>query len=331
MGYRAFHTSRSVLALITFAIAAATPRTVVADDNLTTAPTPSEQRRWRWLAVGSLGLTTAGGVTLLGTRSNRWVTPIAAPAVAPGAATLWAAGGAFLTALPLLLTGRCNCPDTSTATTLRLDHAYVYDPQFDYRSLAVLSADIRVRPRLRLRPRLWLATNDDNQRGRAEAMYQLRRSHDGSWLELGGALSHHRFGDEGLGNSGVELFARGRLNLARVWSVLAGTFSQLGLGIGLDYLHTRDAGGDGSSQLLARTSFGIYLPGARGEVELYYDHRRDDYAGGFAVRPANGFLGHFGVEGHYYVTRVLGVAVQAEMGSAYVVRTGVIVRPGATR
>ena len=68
---------------------------------------------------------------------------------------------------------------------------------------------------------------------------------------------------------------------------------------------------------------------AHGEVALYYDHRRDDYAGGLAL--GGGFLGYFGAAGRYELASGWGVTAAGELGSANIIRLGVSRRLGGDR
>jgi hypothetical protein len=69
-----------------------------------------------------------------------------------------------------------------------------------------------------------------------------------------------------------------------------------------------------------RAAFGLYLGDParpHGEIELYYDHRHDDYAGGLLMPGlVSGVFGHVGLEGVFRVTDRWGVAAEAQAGSA---------------
>ena len=95
-------------------------------------------------------------------------------------------------------------------------------------------------------------------------------------------------------------------------------------------------------QLLLRSGFGLYI-GARapaqrsapagalpgGEVEIYYDHRRDGLAGGIkTLGPNSGFAGHVGLRGEYYPTAAWGMNAIIERGSTWVLGSAVSFRTG---
>jgi len=308
---------------------AESPRTAASSATQSNAK-KQEYPPWRRWARISLVLSALSAFALVATTSNRWVSRVAIPLATPGALPLWTSGMSLITAAPLL-GRRCDCPTMArTGLTVRGDYTFIKDEQFDYKHFAVASVDWRRSQRMRLHSRWWL--NADNQRGRVEAALRLGKSDhgwrldDGSRLEVAGAVTMHRFGPERFATYGVEAFAHGRLNLKQVSTNMVGTFAELTAGIGFDFLKSRGVAMDMSNQLLARTSFGIYLHEARGELQLYYDHRRDDFAGGFAVRPANGFVGHVGTSWHYFLWDDFALAADLEYGSAVVARTGIMYR-----
>jgi hypothetical protein len=216
-------------------------------------------------------------------------------------------------------------------------YAYVRDPQFDYASFTVLGADVWWRS-LRATPSAWLALDDDNQRLRGAVAKRLLGARadadacDGTWMEIESALTHHRHGTERFATTTAELSLVGRLDLGRIGASLDGAFAEVGVGLGLDRIGYRDADDDWTTQLLGRTAWGVYLgrPGrARGELVLYYDHRRDDYAGGLAL--GGGFLGYFGAGARYELRSGWGVTAAGELGSANIVRVGLVRRIGGDR
>lgn len=284
-------------------------------------------KRLGTLQLIGLGAAGLSGATLAVTGGSRWLSPPGIPIILAGGALFVL--GAVADLYGVITGGRALGGDGGLGTGIvQVDYAYVHDPQFAYRNFTVLSSDIGSE-RWRLRPRTWLAMDDDNQRVRAELVYRVRPPRaDGSYLEAGGALTFHRYGDEGFTHTGAEAFATGRLDLQRLGRWLRGSFAELSLGLGVDRL--RIAGEtDLSTQLLGRFGFGVYT--GAGEVQIYYDHRRDDYAGGLAVPRVAGFLGHVGLMGHHFVSADWAVAAQLEVGSAYIGRVGLLRRFGAPR
>jgi hypothetical protein len=99
---------------------------------------------------------------------------------------------------------------------------------------------------------------------------------------------------------------------------------------------------DASSLLLLRMGFGLYLGRARsilptgspatnaGELELYYDHRRDGFAGGLkAAGPSSGFAGHLGLSGEYRFSAAWGLRALGEVGSHWVLGISALLRAGS--
>ncbi|HVV82650.1 MAG TPA: hypothetical protein VHE35_06200, partial [Kofleriaceae bacterium] len=123
--------------------------------------------------------------------------------------------------------------------------------------------------------------------------------------------------DQGFALAIGELAARGRLDLASLDAAVAGTFVELDEGLGLELTDYAHAGTDVAALLLSRFAWGVYLPGARGEVSVFYDHRRDQLAGGFPAGRAAGFLGSIGATAEVVVARGWVAAAQLEVGTSW--------------
>jgi hypothetical protein len=94
---------------------------------------------------------------------------------------------------------------------------------------------------------------------------------------------------------------------------------------------------DSTSLLLAHMGVGIYF-GHRseidrergGELELYYDHRHDGFAGGLKTPGIpSGVLGHFGLGGEYLFSPRWGLRADTEIGSAWLAGVSAVLRVGA--
>jgi hypothetical protein len=222
---------------------------------------------------------------------------------------------------------------------VELGYRYVYDPQFAYRNFSYASIDLRA-DRLRVTPSTWLALDEANQRLRIDAAYRFegrtprRQSRDGSYFDLAHALTWHRYPNEAFSVWTFEGRLEGRLDLARWGKSLSGSFAEGHVGAGLELYDFATpgahVGNDASGLLLARFGFGVYFgddADRTGEAQLYYDHRHDDYAGGLGVTGiGGGFLGHFGLSGHYYLSRSWGLSLLGEVGSAYIASASVLYR-----
>ena len=75
--------------------------------------------------------------------------------------------------------------------------------------------------------------------------------------------------------------------------------------------------------LISRFAGGVYLPCARGEVLVFYDHRRDTLAGGLPAGRAAGFFGSVGATAEVVVTPAWTATAALELGSARLVTIGV--------
>lgn len=283
-----------------------------------------------------LGLAAGGAVPLILTGASRHHTGVPIAMVVSGVgvfALSWAADlyGATGLAGP-------RRPREAPPVELELGYGHVYDPRFAYRSFAVTAASVGLGP-VRLAPIAWIALDDDNQRLRLEGSYLAWRGADASRLALVAAVTHHRYPDDGFAVSTFEGAVAGRLDLARLGDSLAGSFADLSLGLGgelTDY-HAPGAGADLGEILLARFAYGVAVgcPGApvSGEASIYYEHRRDTFAGGISpgTGPGSGFLGFFGAEALVHLGGRWGARARFEQGSARLFSLSLLTRLGDTR
>jgi hypothetical protein len=218
-------------------------------------------------------------------------------------------------------------------------YGYVYDPQFDYRNFAVVAGQLRWEA-WRVAPSAWIALDDDNQRLRLEGSHRLvgqgtgRDTGDGSWIELVGAATHHRYGSERFRVITGEVALAGRLDMRNVGRTLAGSFGELSVGAGgeVNDYDEPGAGADLGEILLVRFGYGMYL-GKGGEVSIYYDHRRDTFAGGTSPGPGpgSGFLGFFGAAGQVRLGSRWGLRGAFESGAARVAHLSLTADMGGAR
>ncbi len=218
---------------------------------------------------------------------------------------------------------------------VELDFGYqhVSDSNFDYRHFLALGATARLSS-VRLEGAARVAANDGNARIRLGGAYRLlgepeqaRGGADGTALDVEAGGVYHRFPIEGFLMTGVELGVRGRYAMARLSPTLEGSFAEVGLGLALQgYRFFGPAGEDAlHEQLLYTFGYGVYLGRAgplRGEALLYYDHRKDDYAGG--LKGGAGVPGHFGLRGRVLLSERWGVSADVQAGSAYVARLSAV-------
>ena len=108
-----------------------------------------------------------------------------------------------------------------------------------------------------------------------------------------------------------------RVDLQRIDARLAGMFVEGSTGIGLARVAYPTGVADHDSLMLARFAWGAYLE-RRGELAVFYDHRRDLLAGGIAAWRAAGFVGHVGATADVRITGPWAVTGALEFGNAWV-------------
>ncbi|WP_437485346.1 hypothetical protein WME75_00635 [Sorangium sp. So ce1014] len=221
----------------------------------------------------------------------------------------------------------------------QLGLAYVHDPTFAYRTFLVPGMDLRLSS-LRLSGSGWFGLNDDNARLRAEAAHRFigpgtpdgARAADGSFLELEGALTHHRYTSDDFSITTGEVTLQGRLDLAHIGRTLRGSFAEMGWGIAIEGYRNGGRPFEGNELLIPHFAFGMYLGHAgypRGEAKVVYGHRHDGYAGGAKIPGlGSGVPGHLGLQGRLYASPRWGLLADVQAGSAYVGRLSLLFRPG---
>lgn len=293
------------------------------------------------LAEGvGLGLVLVGGVTLAATGASRYV-------VGPTALVTIAGGGLFLLSFVADVYG-ATAPTGERAKALawapqlesELGWRYVHDPQFAYRNFMYQGFDLRS-GLWRVSPSAWFALDDENARLRAETAYRLQGPRpdrlgpaDGSHADVLTAVTHHAYDSDGFSSLTLEVAVDSRLDLQHFDSELRGSFVEGLAGVGLQRFSYEVQGledTDLESLLLARFGFGAYLPGpaAGGEVQVYYDHRKDDYAAALQlIGGGGGVVGHFGAEGRVYLDDQWGLRLFGEVGSAWIAGASLVYRHG---
>jgi len=223
-------------------------------------------------------------------------------------------------------------------------YLYVYDPQFAYRHFGTLRASAFVRD-WHVLADVAAALDHGNQRLQIGGGYRLfgaggsgtEPTSDGSYLEPRVAFTAHRFDSDGFNSRIIELALEGRLDASRYLPDVRGAFFQAEAGWASQVFVNQVPGPNlttSTSLLLAHVGFGMYLGNRSdsrtgGEVELYYDHRHDGYAGGLKVNGlGSGVAGHLGLRGNYQLTPRWGVRARTEAGSAYLFGLDLVVRGG---
>jgi hypothetical protein len=292
------------------------------------------------LEGAGLGLLAVGGVPIALTgASRRTIGPLYAVALTgAGLFSVSAMANLYAAVSPVFRPGRPA--QALPPVELELGYQHAYDPAFDYRHFLSLGATVR-REAVRLEGALYVAPGEGNARVRLGGAYRLlgapegaRGGAEGTALEVEGGAVFHRFGPEGFALGGAEAGLRGRYDMARLSRRLEGSFAELGAGLAYQgYTYFGPVDEDAlHEQLLFSFGYGVYLGRGgpvRGEALLYYNHRKDDFAGG--VKAAVGVLGHFGLRGRLFWSERWGVSAEVQAGSASVARVAAVYALGGER
>lgn len=287
------------------------------------------------LAVGSgglaLGLASVVGIALTGA-SRRTTAPLATGLVL--------GIGAFALSFLADVYGVAT-PENARGAPLRVQPWFVaesgllarYDRQFDGRVLVHQAVEGLIARRHNLRLDLDVVPGDPSSRTRGMYGYRIVSSRrDNTYLALEGAALHQRFVQHGFYATTFEAALSGRYDLARVGPSLRGAFVSGRVGGAFSALASRNADVDADQFLLLRWGFGAYLGQGRGELEAYYEHRRDTYVGGLLLdRGRSGYAGFLGAKANWYFTERFGVQADAQIGSALLAGLSVLFREGASR
>lgn len=225
-----------------------------------------------------------------------------------------------------------------------LGYLHVYDPQFPQRHFITAEVSGRLGP-WHLAAGTSRSTIGGSDRLELTGGYRVLGPRgfgagdapDGSYLEPRLGVREHRFDDDGFSSLVLELALEGRLDVDRYLPDVHGAFFQGEAGYARQIFRHDLPGPNPTTStglLLAHVGFGVYLgnragDGTGGEVELYYDHRHDGYAGGLKVNGlGSGVAGHFGLRGDYQLTPRWGLRAHGEAGSAYVLGLDFVARVG---
>jgi hypothetical protein len=221
-----------------------------------------------------------------------------------------------------------------------LGYSYVADPQFAFHHFLTTRLDAL----LGAGPALHLALATAHAPDQGNQLYQLgsglrlleqrpsaARTPDGSYLEPRLGFGVHRFDSSGFVTRVLELELQARLDSERLLPDVRGAFFQLGAGWAEQWF-AFDVPGvralNASSLLLAHAGFGVYVRRCA-ELELYYDHRHDGFAGGLTANGlGSGVAGHFGLRGRARVSPSWGLEAEAQIGSAWVLGLAAVLSVG---
>jgi hypothetical protein len=125
----------------------------------------------------------------------------------------------------------------------------------------------------------------------------------------------------------TEVWLAGRLDLSRIDHVFGASFATLSTGLGRTRITYAQMESEWDTILLGRFGWGMYL-GHRGEIEAFYDHRRDGLAGGIAAWRGAGFVGSVGASTYVRVFGPWTVRGELQIGNAWVTTLAVGYRGG---
>jgi len=303
------------------------------------------------LEGASLLAIIAGGLVVYETGAARhWAGP-AELTIGLGAGTLSASFLANLYATWAPQTGWALPEPKPPLLAASVGYLYAADPQFDDHHFLTTELEAHLGP--------WHLALDTahspapgNQRIELLAGYRAlgqsapgARAGEGSFLEPQIGFSSHRFDSDGFVSSVLQLGVDSRLDAQQLLPDVQGGFFQAMVGVARQALAFDVPGTqahDASSMLLLRMGFGLYLGRAAGllptgapasnagELEFYYDHRRDGFAGGLKTTgPISGFAGHLGLSGEYRFSEAWGLRALAEAGSHWVFGISALLRAGS--
>lgn len=218
---------------------------------------------------------------------------------------------------------------------LEMGYQYVSDTAFDYDHFVALGAVARFEE-VKLEATARLSPDEGNTQVRLGGAYRLlgapeRRlaGSDGSSLDAELFGLFHRFPTEGFTTIGGDMGFRGRYAMSRVSPSLAGSFAEASIGMALQGYSYPGPVSDGNlhSQLLFSFGYGVWLGRGggpfKGEAMLFYDHRKDGFAGGVRTL-SGGVVGSFGLRGRALLTETWGVAAEFQASGALVGRLSLI-------
>lgn len=289
-----------------------------------------------------LGLFLGGGLTIVFTGASRYF-------VGPAAGSTIAGFGLFSTSYLADIYGTVSTDGDAALSRFRgparweteLGYRRIHDPQFAHTDFLYQRVSRQIGP-FRLTPSGWFSMAGDTARYRVEGQYRLAgnvyelRPRDQSFVDVTLGFVHQRHRPEHFSKGSAELSVDARYDMGRLGRTLRGSFVELGLGYGigrLDYdLQGLSVPHDIEHLLLARIGFGVTLRGRSApgsEWLVYYDHRHDDYVAGLKLTGlGSGVAGHFGTTLRWFATESLGVALDAQAGSAYLAGASLVYRHG---
>lgn len=206
--------------------------------------------------------------------------------------------------------------------------SYRYDPRAATDVILMPTAKVTL-GRWTLNANGQIAPSNSSSRIRGDVRYRVfKRNAD--FVDFQVAVTNNSLGEDDVNALSFEFAVPARLDLAHLGRILKGGFAELSLGgMMTSVRYSRVDEGDTDGTVLARGAIGAYLGDGNGEVSIFYDHRRDTFAGGAILGGVSaGFAGYAGIHGSYYFSRNLGATAVVELGSALIAGAGLTMRFG---
>lgn len=275
-----------------------------------------------------LGILALGGIPTIVSHASRRFNTVTIPLIIAGAGTWLISWYADIFGTTAKGAWAGSEPENSPFQ-LEGGFAYTKNPLFEFSTFARIAGSAQWSVFSGMLE-MWHALDDSNTRvtaqGRVRLLNRKKDEKEFYSVYLGGEYWFHRFGTEDFTNKGAAIFLQSRMNLGELVKTASGSFASVTVGLGASTTDYGIKGNTDEIETLVTSGFsmGLYLGKGRGEVELYYNHRHDDFAGGLKLGiSGDGIVGYFGVRGFYKVFEGWAVKWDVAMGSNPVIFLGV--------
>lgn len=206
-----------------------------------------------------------------------------------------------------------------------IGYSRLSDPLFECRNLLEFSARAGSHG-VGIEPFYSTSLDDGHVFGGGRLYWRFWDDGEGSFAKIKGGAAYRDNPSEYFAIRTGEVWAEGRFDHALLSPSLAGSFSEIRFGFarawyGYDVPGYRDWS-ESSDIYILRTAFGFRFGADGGEAIVFYDHRRDQYAGGMN----GGFMGAFGARLEFFPINSLGCYAELVAGSSYESSFGMTLR-----